>query len=37
VRLALGGEEGRALLPMLGTTARLQIIAGVLLAVGLLV
>ena len=36
VRLALGGEEGRALLPMLGTTARLQMLAGALLAVGLL-
>ncbi len=37
VRLALGDQEGRALLPMLGTTARLQILAGALLAVGLLV
>jgi len=36
VRLALGDEEGRALLPMLGTTARLQILAGALLALGLL-
>jgi 1,4-dihydroxy-2-naphthoate octaprenyltransferase len=36
VRLALGAEEGRALLPMLGTTARLQILAGALLAIGLL-
>jgi 1,4-dihydroxy-2-naphthoate octaprenyltransferase len=36
VRLALGDEEGRALLPMLGTTARLQIVAGALLAIGLL-
>jgi 1,4-dihydroxy-2-naphthoate octaprenyltransferase len=35
--LALGDQEGRALLPMLGTTARLQILAGALLAVGLLV
>ena len=35
-RLALGDEEGRALLPMLGTTARLQMIAGALLAIGLL-
>jgi 1,4-dihydroxy-2-naphthoate octaprenyltransferase len=35
-RLALGDEEGRALLPMLGTTARLQILTGALLAVGLL-
>jgi 1,4-dihydroxy-2-naphthoate octaprenyltransferase len=35
-RLALGDQEGRALLPMLGTTARLQILAGALLAVGLL-
>ena len=29
-------QEGRALLPMLGTTARLQILAGALLAIGLL-
>ncbi len=36
LRLALGDQEGRALLPMLGTTARLQILAGALLAVGLL-
>jgi 1,4-dihydroxy-2-naphthoate octaprenyltransferase len=36
VRLALGDEEGRALLPMLGTTARLQILAGALLGIGLL-
>jgi 1,4-dihydroxy-2-naphthoate polyprenyltransferase len=36
VRLALGDEEGRALLPMLGTTARLQILAGALVAIGLL-
>ena len=36
VRLALGDEEGRALLPMLGTTARLQMLAGALLAIGLL-
>ena len=35
-RLALGDEEGRALLPMLGTTARLQMIAGALLTIGLL-
>jgi 1,4-dihydroxy-2-naphthoate octaprenyltransferase len=35
-RLALGDQEARALLPMLGTTARLQILAGALLAVGLL-
>jgi 1,4-dihydroxy-2-naphthoate octaprenyltransferase len=35
-RLALGEQDGRALLPMLGTTARLQILAGALLAVGLL-
>ena len=31
VRLALGDEQGRALLPMLGTTARLQILTGALL------
>ncbi len=37
VRLALGDQDGRALLPMLGTTARLQIVAGVLLTVGLLI
>ena len=36
VRLALGDEEGRALLPMLGTTARLQMFVGALLAIGLL-
>jgi 1,4-dihydroxy-2-naphthoate octaprenyltransferase len=36
VRLALGDEEGRALLPMLGTTARLQILVGALLGIGLL-
>jgi 1,4-dihydroxy-2-naphthoate octaprenyltransferase len=36
VRLALGEEEGRALLPMLGATARLQLAVGVLLTVGLL-
>ena len=36
LRLALSDQEGRALLPMLGTTSRLQILAGVLLAVGLL-
>jgi 1,4-dihydroxy-2-naphthoate polyprenyltransferase len=36
LKLALGDQEGRALLPMLGTTARLQILAGALLAVGLL-
>jgi 1,4-dihydroxy-2-naphthoate octaprenyltransferase len=37
VRLALGDQEGRRLLPMLGSTARLQIVAGALLAIGLLV
>ena len=37
VRLALSREEGRALLPMLGTTARLQLAVGALLTVGLLV
>ena len=36
VRLALGDQEGRALLPMLGSTSRLQILAGALLAIGLL-
>ncbi len=36
LRLALGDQEGRALLPMLATTARLQILAGALLAIGLL-
>ena len=36
VRLALGDQEGGALLPMLGTTARLQIVTGALLTVGLL-
>jgi hypothetical protein len=34
--LALGDRSGRELLPMLGTTARLQIAAGALLTVGLL-
>jgi len=37
VRLALSDRNGRALLPMLGATARLQIAAGVLLTVGLLI
>jgi 1,4-dihydroxy-2-naphthoate polyprenyltransferase len=36
LRLALSDQQGRALLPMLGTTSRLQILAGVLLAIGLL-
>jgi 1,4-dihydroxy-2-naphthoate polyprenyltransferase len=36
LRLALSDEEGRALLPMLGTTARLQILTGALLTIGLL-
>ncbi len=36
LRLALGEESGRALLPMLGRTARLQMVAGALLTVGLL-
>ena len=36
VRLALSEEEGRALLPMLGATARLQMLAGALLTIGLL-
>jgi 1,4-dihydroxy-2-naphthoate octaprenyltransferase len=36
LRLALSDQEGRALLPMLGTTARLQILAGALLTIGLL-
>jgi 1,4-dihydroxy-2-naphthoate octaprenyltransferase len=35
-RLALGVHEGRALLPMLGATARLQLAVGVLLTVGVL-
>ncbi len=37
VRLALGDRSGKALLPMLGETARLQIVAGALLTVGLLI
>lgn len=37
IRLALGDDEGRQLLPMLGATARLQIAVGVLLTVGLLI
>ena len=36
VRLALSDHNGRALLPMLGATARLQIVTGALLTVGLL-
>jgi 1,4-dihydroxy-2-naphthoate polyprenyltransferase len=36
VRLALSEENGRALLPMLGSTARLQLAVGLLLTVGLL-
>jgi len=35
-RLALSEQEGRALLPMLGTTARLQLVTGGLLTIGLL-
>jgi hypothetical protein len=34
-RLALGGTNGRALLPMLAATARLQLAVGVLLTAGL--
>ncbi len=37
VRLALSDRTGRALLPMLGTTARLQIVTGALLTIGLLI
>ncbi len=37
VRLALSDRNGRALLPMLGSTARLQIVTGALLTVGLLI
>jgi len=37
VRLALSDQEGRALLPMLGSTARLQLVTGALLTIGLLV
>jgi 1,4-dihydroxy-2-naphthoate octaprenyltransferase len=36
-RLALGDKEGRELLPMLAGTARLQLFAGALLAIGLLI
>jgi 1,4-dihydroxy-2-naphthoate polyprenyltransferase len=36
VRLALGDQNGRALLPMLATTARIQLAVGVLLTIGLL-
>jgi 1,4-dihydroxy-2-naphthoate polyprenyltransferase len=36
VRLAVSDQNGRALLPMLATTARLQLAVGVLLTVGLL-
>ncbi len=35
VRLATGGAAGRDLLPLLGATARLQLVVGVLLAAGL--
>ena len=37
LRLALSDRGGRALLPMLGASARLQIVTGVLLTVGLLI
>jgi 1,4-dihydroxy-2-naphthoate polyprenyltransferase len=37
VRLASGDRNGRALLPMLGATARLQIVTGALLTVGMLI
>jgi 1,4-dihydroxy-2-naphthoate octaprenyltransferase len=37
VLLALGDGSGRDLLPMLGATARLQIVVGLLLTVGLLI
>ncbi|HEY1827353.1 MAG TPA: 1,4-dihydroxy-2-naphthoate polyprenyltransferase [Acidimicrobiales bacterium] len=36
VRLALSDREGRRLLPMLGATAQLQMVVGLLLTVGLL-
>ena len=36
VRLALSDKKGRELLPMLGDTARLQIVGGLLLALGVL-
>ncbi len=36
VRLALGERQGRELLPMLGSTARLQMVGGLLLTIGLL-
>jgi 1,4-dihydroxy-2-naphthoate octaprenyltransferase len=36
VRLALSDRSGRALLPMLGATARIQVAVGVLLTIGLL-
>ena len=35
LRLALSDQNGRALLPMLGSTARLQIAVGALLTIGL--
>jgi 1,4-dihydroxy-2-naphthoate octaprenyltransferase len=37
VRLALSKRNGRDLLPMLGSTARLQLVTGVLLTIGLLI
>ena len=36
VRLALSDRSGRSLLPMLGATARLQLVTGALLTIGLL-
>ena len=37
VRLALSDRNGRRMLPALGATARLQIVTGALLTIGLLV
>ena len=37
VRLALSDRNGRRMLPMLGATARLQIVTGALLTIGLLI
>jgi 1,4-dihydroxy-2-naphthoate octaprenyltransferase len=37
IRLAVSDQNGRALLPMLGSTARLQMAVGALLTIGLLV
>ncbi len=37
IRIVRGGAQGRALLPVLGATGRLQLVVGVLLTIGILV